>query len=32
MRFTDALLSIPTLFILIVLTQVIGQSPPANGP
>jgi peptide/nickel transport system permease protein len=26
MRFTDALLSIPTLFILIVLTQVIGQS------
>jgi peptide/nickel transport system permease protein len=26
MRFTDALLSIPTLFILIVLTQVFGQS------
>ena len=26
MRFTDALLSIPTLFILIVLTQVVGQS------
>jgi peptide/nickel transport system permease protein len=26
MRLTDALLSIPTLFILIVLTQVIGQS------
>jgi peptide/nickel transport system permease protein len=26
MRFTDALLSIPTLFILIVLTQVAGQS------
>ena len=26
MRFTDSLLSIPTLFILIVLTQVIGQS------
>jgi peptide/nickel transport system permease protein len=26
MRFTDALLSIPTLFILIVLTQVVGKS------
>jgi peptide/nickel transport system permease protein len=26
MRFTDALLSIPTLFILIVITQVVGQS------
>jgi peptide/nickel transport system permease protein len=26
MRVTDALLSIPTLFILIVLTQVVGQS------
>jgi peptide/nickel transport system permease protein len=26
MRFTDALLSIPTLFILIVLTRVVGQS------
>jgi peptide/nickel transport system permease protein len=28
MRFTDALLSIPSLFILIVVTQIIGKSIP----